>query len=344
MSPRPPTLFIAAPRGFCAGVDRAIDIVEMALQVYGAPIYVRHEIVHNRHVVEDLRVKGAVFVDELSSVPEKSVVIFSAHGVSPAVRKEARERGLRALDATCPLVTKVHLEALRYAKEGYSIVLIGHRGHVEVEGTLGEAPESIVLVENVADVDALQLPDPSRVAYISQTTLSVDDVRAIVEALRRKYPAMREPTKADICYATQNRQDAVKELARRCKVVLVVGAPTSSNANRLVEVAKALGAEAYLIESAEDIQSHWIDGDVGITAGASTPEQVVQDCIAFVQRSGGHRLEEFRLLEERVMFPLPGELLVAATERGVEIGAGNERAAARAGEAARTGEFRIRHH
>jgi len=344
MSPRPPTLFIAAPRGFCAGVDRAIDIVEMALQVYGAPIYVRHEIVHNRHVVEDLRVKGAVFVDELSSVPEKSVVIFSAHGVSPAVRKEARERGLRALDATCPLVTKVHLEALRYAKEGYSIVLIGHRGHVEVEGTLGEAPESIVLVENVADVDALQLPDPSRVAYISQTTLSVDDVRAIVEALRRKYPAMREPTKADICYATQNRQDAVKELARRCKVVLVVGAPTSSNANRLVEVAKALGAQAYLIESAEDIQSHWIDGDVGITAGASTPEQVVQDCIAFVQRSGGHRLEEFRLLEERVMFPLPGELLVAATERGVEIGAGNERAAARAGEAARTGEFRIRHH
>jgi 4-hydroxy-3-methylbut-2-enyl diphosphate reductase len=337
-------LFIAAPRGFCAGVDRAIDIVEMALQVYGAPIYVRHEIVHNRHVVEDLRVKGAVFVDELSSVPEKSVVIFSAHGVSPAVRKEARERGLRALDATCPLVTKVHLEALRYAKEGYSIVLIGHRGHVEVEGTLGEAPESIVLVENVADVDALQLPDPSRVAYISQTTLSVDDVRGIVEALRRKYPAMREPTKADICYATQNRQDAVKELARRCKVVLVVGAPTSSNANRLVEVAKALGAQAYLIESAEDIQSHWIDGDVGITAGASTPEQVVQDCIAFVQRSGGHRLEEFRLLEERVMFPLPGELLVAATERGVEIGAGNERAAARAGEAARTGEFRIRHH
>jgi len=344
MSPRPPTLFIAAPRGFCAGVDRAIDIVEMALQIYGAPIYVRHEIVHNRHVVEDLRAKGAVFVDELSSVPEKSVVIFSAHGVSPMVRKEARERGLRALDATCPLVTKVHLEALRYAKEGYSIVLIGHRGHVEVEGTLGEAPESIVLVENVADVEALDLPDPSRVAYISQTTLSVDDVRAIVEALRRKYPAMREPTKADICYATQNRQDAVKELARRCKVVLVVGAPTSSNANRLVEVAQALGAQAYLIESAEDIQTRWIEGDVGITAGASTPEQVVQDCIAFVQRSGGHRLEEFRLLEERVMFPLPGELLVAATERGVEIGAGNERAAARAGEAARTGEFRIRHH
>jgi 4-hydroxy-3-methylbut-2-enyl diphosphate reductase len=338
MSSPTPTLFIAAPRGFCAGVDRAIDIVEMALQVYGAPIYVRHEIVHNRHVVEDLKAKGAVFVDELSSVPEKSVVIFSAHGVSPAIRSEAKARGLRALDATCPLVTKVHLEALRYAKEGYSIVLIGHRGHVEVEGTMGEAPDAIVLVENVADVEALSLPDPSRVAYISQTTLSVDDVRTIVEALRGKYPAMREPTKADICYATQNRQDAVKELARRCKVVLVVGAPTSSNANRLVEVAATLGARAFLIESADDIRVEWIQGDVGITAGASTPEPVVQDCIAFVQKSGGHRLEEFKLLEERVMFPLPGELLVEATDRGLEIGAGNERAAARAG------EFRIRHH
>jgi 4-hydroxy-3-methylbut-2-enyl diphosphate reductase len=338
MSTQAPTLFIAAPRGFCAGVDRAIDIVEMALQVHGAPIYVRHEIVHNRHVVEDLRAKGAIFVDDLSGVPSGSVVIFSAHGVSPAVRHEARERGLKALDATCPLVTKVHLEALRYAKDGYTIVLIGHRGHVEVEGTMGEAPESIVLVESVADVERLELDDPSRVAYISQTTLSVDDVRAIVEALRRKYPAMREPTKADICYATQNRQDAVKELARRCGVVLVVGAPTSSNANRLVEVASTLGARAHLIESAEDIRPEWIDGDVGITAGASTPEQVVQDCIVFVQRHGGHRLEEFRLLEERVMFPLPGELLADATGLGIPIGAGNERAAARAG------EFRIRHH
>ncbi|TMQ71681.1 MAG: 4-hydroxy-3-methylbut-2-enyl diphosphate reductase, partial [Candidatus Eisenbacteria bacterium] len=297
MSPSTPTLFIAAPRGFCAGVDRAIDIVEMALQVYGTPIYVRHEIVHNRHVVEGLRAKGAVFVDELADVPRGSVVIFSAHGVSPAVRREASERGLRALDATCPLVTKVHLEALRYAKQGYTIVLIGHRGHVEVEGTLGEAPESIVLVESVQDVDALELPDPTRVAYISQTTLSVDDVRTIVEALRRKYPALREPTKADICYATQNRQDAMKELARRCRVVLVVGAPTSSNANRLVEVAASLGARAYLIESAEDIRPEWIAGDVGITAGASTPEEVVQACVARVQDAGGHRLEEFRLLE-----------------------------------------------
>src|SRR5262245_52846114 len=219
------TLFLAAPRGFCAGVDRAIDIVEMALQIHGAPIYVRHEIVHNRHVVEGLREKGAVFVDELRDVPAGSVVIFSAHGVSPAVRSEARDLGLIALDATCPLVTKVHLEALRYAREGYTILLIGHRGHVEVEGTLGEAPDAIRLVESVEDAETIELPDPSRIAYISQTTLSVDDVRAIVEVLRRRFPGLREPTKADICYATQNRQDAVKELARRCRVILVVGAP-----------------------------------------------------------------------------------------------------------------------
>jgi 4-hydroxy-3-methylbut-2-enyl diphosphate reductase len=332
------TLFLAAPRGFCAGVDRAIDIVDMALQVYGAPIYVRHEIVHNRHVVEDLRGKGAIFVEDLADVPHGAVVIFSAHGVSPAVRREAEGRALKALDATCPLVTKVHLEALRYARQGYSIVLIGHRGHVEVEGTLGEAPESIVLVENVADVEALELPDPERVAYISQTTLSIDDMKAIVEALRRKYPAVREPAKADICYATQNRQDAVKELARRCHVILVVGAPASSNANRLVEVAAARGAQAHLIESADDIDPAWIDGDVGITAGASTPEAVVQACVERIQSLGRYRLEEFRLLEERVMFPLPGELLVAASDKGVPIGPGNERAAARAG------EFRIRHH
>ena len=338
MSPDTHTLFLAAPRGFCAGVDRAIDIVDMALQVYGAPIYVRHEIVHNRHVVEDLRRKGAIFVEDLADVPRGAVVIFSAHGVSPAVRREAAERVLKALDATCPLVTKVHLEALRYAKQGYSIVLIGHRGHVEVEGTLGEAPDSIVLVENVADVAALELPDPERVAYISQTTLSIDDVQLIVEALRRKYPAVREPAKADVCYATQNRQDAVKELARRCRVILVVGAPASSNANRLVEVAAARGARAFLIESAEDIDPTWIDGDVGITAGASTPEAVVQACVARIQSLGRYQLEEFRLLEERVMFPLPGELLVAAGEKGVPVGPGNERAAARAG------EFRIRHH
>ena len=340
MNGTPPTLFLAAPRGFCAGVDRAIDIVDMALQIYGAPIYVRHEIVHNRHVVEGLRQRGAVFVDQLSEVPAGGVVVFSAHGVSPAVRREAKERGLRALDATCPLVTKVHLEALRYARQGYSIVLIGHRGHVEVEGTLGEAPDAIVLVESVADVEALDLPDPARVAIITQTTLSVDDVRTVVEALRRRYPALHEPAKADICYATQNRQDAVKELANRCRVILVVGAPTSSNASRLVEVATGLGARAHLIEAAEDIDPAWLAGDVGITAGASTPEDVVQACVRRVCELGGHQVEEFRLLEERIMFPLPGELLAAAKDKGVPVGAGNERAAARV-----TGDqIRIRHH
>jgi 4-hydroxy-3-methylbut-2-enyl diphosphate reductase len=326
----PRTLYLAAPRGFCAGVDRAIDIVEMALEVYGAPIWVRHEIVHNRHVVDGLRRKGAIFTDDLTEVPPGSVVIFSAHGVSPAVRQEAKQRGLRGLDATCPLVTKVHLEALRYAKQGYTIVLIGHRSHVEVEGTMGEAPEAIVLVETVEDAEKLELPDPDKVAYISQTTLSMDDVRAIVEVLKRRFPAMREPTKADICYATQNRQDAVKELARRCGVVLVVGHPMSSNANRLVEVARQRGAESYLIESAGDIRPEWIAGDVGVTAGASTPEAIVQACIERVRALGEYRVEEFRLVEERVMFPLPGELLVEARAKGLDIGAGNARAADRA--------------
>ena len=335
----PHTLYLAAPRGFCAGVDRAIDIVDMALQVYGAPVYVRHEIVHNRHVVEDLRKKGAVFTDDLATVPEGAVVIFSAHGVSPAVRAEALARGLRALDATCPLVTKVHLEALKYAKDGFSIVLIGHRRHVEIQGTLGEAPDSITVCETVADVEALNLPDPDKVAYITQTTLSMDDCRTIVEALRRRYPNVREPAKDDICYATQNRQNAVKELARRCDVILVVGAPASSNANRLVEVAEQLGVSAHLIESADDIPAEWIRGDVGVTAGASTPEAIVQACVARVCALGDYRVEEFRLVEERVMFPLPGELLSIAQQKGVTVGAGNERAAARA-----AAEFRIRHH
>ena len=334
------TLYLAAPRGFCAGVDRAIDIVDLALQVYGKPIYVRHEIVHNRHVVQDLRDKGAIFVEDLKDVPPGAVVIFSAHGVSPVVRREALERGLRALDATCPLVTKVHLEALKYAREGYTIVLIGHRDHVEVQGTMGEAPEAIVLVETLEDAERLQISDPARVAYITQTTLSVDDVRAIVATLKRRFPQIHEPAKDDICYATTNRQNAVKELARRCGVILVVGAPASSNANRLVEVAQQMGVSAYLIESALDIRPEWIAGDVGITAGASTPEPVVQDCVARVLELGRYRVEEFRLTEERVMFPLPGELLVAAKREGVPVGAGNERAAARAEEE----QFRIRHH
>ncbi len=326
----PHTLYLAAPRGFCAGVDRAIDIVEMALQAYGPPIWVRHDIVHNRHVVDALRAKGAVFTDDLAEVPSGAVVIFSAHGVSPAVRREAEARGLRALDATCPLVTKVHLEALRYAKEGTTIVLVGHRNHVEVQGTLGEAPDSIVVVESVAEAEALTLPDPSKAAYISQTTLSVDDVKAIVETLKRRFPEIQEPAKADICYATQNRQDAVKELAARCAVILVVGAPASSNANRLVEVARLRGASAYLIESAEDVRPEWIAGDVGITAGASTPEHIVQECVERVRALGEYRVESFSLVEERVMFPLPGELLAVAASRGIAVGAGNARAAARA--------------
>jgi 4-hydroxy-3-methylbut-2-enyl diphosphate reductase len=332
MPDTPPTLYLAAPRGFCAGVDRAIDVVEMALRIYGRPVYVRHEIVHNRHVVDELREKGAVFTDDLGGVPKGAVVIFSAHGVSPAVRREAAERGLHALDATCPLVTKVHLEALRYAREGYSIVLVGHRNHVEIQGTLGEAPEAIVVVENVEEAEALSLPDSGKVAYITQTTLSMDDCRAVVETLRRRFPAIREPAKDDICYATQNRQNAVKELARRCRTVLVVGAPTSSNANRLVEVARSLDMRAYLIESADDIRPEWLEPgeSVGVTAGASTPEKIVQECVARLQALGGYRVEPFQLVEERVMFPLPGELLSAAREKGIDVGAGNERAADRA--------------
>ena len=339
MSTSPRTLWLAAPRGFCAGVDRAIDIVDMALQVYGAPIYVRHEIVHNRHVVEDLRRKGAVFTDDLTEVPEGSVVIFSAHGVSPAVRAEARARNLRALDATCPLVTKVHLEALRYAKNGYTIVMVGHREHVEVIGTVGEAPEAIVVCESVAEVEALQLPDPEKVAYITQTTLSLDDCAAIVGALRKRYPKVKEPAKDDICYATQNRQNAVKVMAPKCGTVLVVGAPASSNANRLVEVAAALGAQAHLIESASDIRAEWLVGDVGLTAGASTPEAIVQACVERVCELGTFTVEPFQLVEERIVFPLPGELLAVAQEKGVAVGAGNERAAERA-----AAEFRIKHH
>jgi 4-hydroxy-3-methylbut-2-enyl diphosphate reductase len=339
MTSPPNTLYLAAPRGFCAGVDRAIDIVDMALQVYGAPIYVRHEIVHNRHVVDDLRQKGAIFVDELRDVPAGAVVIFSAHGVSPEVRREAEARGLKSLDATCPLVTKVHLEALRYAQQGCTIILVGHRNHVEVIGTMGEAPEAIVVVETPEEARRIEVRDPQRVAYITQTTLSMDDLREIVDVLRERFPAIHEPAKDDICYATQNRQNAVKALASRCRMVLVVGAPTSSNANRLVEVATAHGARAALIEAPEDIRTDWIDGDMGLTAGASTPEAVVRACIDRVCTLGNYRVEEITLTEERVMFPLPGELLAVAEQRGVAARPGNERAAARA-----TAEFRIHHH
>jgi 4-hydroxy-3-methylbut-2-enyl diphosphate reductase len=310
-------ILVASPRGFCAGVSYAIEIVELVLERHGAPVYVRHEIVHNRHVVEDLRAKGAVFVDELADVPPGGLVIFSAHGVAPVVREEAASRQLRVVDATCPLVTKVHIEALRYARDGYEILVIGHRGHVEVIGTLGHAPESMQLVETVDDVARVQVRDPERVAVVTQTTLSVDDTRDIVEAIRRRFPAVRLPAKDDICYATQNRQTAVKELARQSDLVLVIGSPTSSNANRLVEVSRNAGTEARLIEHGADIDPAWLADvhAVGVTAGASTPEELVQATVAHLRGLGFAHVRDLTTAEEHVTFPLPRELRGAAESR-----------------------------
>lgn len=304
------TILVASPRGFCAGVSYAIEIVDLVLERHGAPVYVRHEIVHNRHVVDKLRAQGARFVDDLAAVPEGSLLIYSAHGVSPSVREEAKRRRLRVVDATCPLVTRVHLQALKYAREGFEILLIGHRGHVEVEGTLGHAPEQMHLVETVADVAALNVRDPERVAVVTQTTLSVDDTRAIVEAIRQRFPGVRTPAKDDICYATQNRQTAVKELARQSQFVLVIGSPTSSNANRLVEVARNEGTAARLIEDAHDIDPVWVADvrAVGLTAGASTPESLVQEAIGRLQDLGFATVQDLQTAEENVTFPLPREL------------------------------------
>ncbi len=300
-------VLLASPRGFCAGVDRAIEIVELALEVYGPPVYVRHEIVHNRSVVERLRAKGAVFTEELAEVPPGSLVIFSAHGISPEVRREADRLGLRSLDATCPLVTKVHVEALRYARDGYRIVLVGHRGHVEVAGTLGQAPDRMHLVETLADVAALELPDADALALLTQTTLSIDDTREIVEALKRRFPRVALPNKDDICYATQNRQNAVKAMASDCELVLVVGAPNSSNSNRLVEVARAHGASAQLVESAAGIDPAWLAdaGSVGVSAGASTPEFLVQEVLARLRTLGYPEPERLEIVREDVRFTLP---------------------------------------
>ncbi len=304
-------VLVASPRGFCAGVSYAIDIVDRVLDLHGAPVYVRHEIVHNRHVVDRLKDRGARFVEDLSAVPAGSLLVFSAHGVAPGVRDEARDRGLRVIDATCPLVTKVHLEVLRYAKEGYEILLIGHRGHVEVDGTLGHAPDRIHLIETVADVAKVNLKNPSRIAVVTQTTLSVDDTRDIVDAIRERFPAVRAPSKDDICYATQNRQTAVKALAEASDVVFVIGSPASSNANRLVEVAEKQGTRAHLIESARDIDTAWL-GDgvhvVGLTAGASTPELLVVDAIARLRDCGFKDVRELVTAEEHVVFPLPRDL------------------------------------
>jgi 4-hydroxy-3-methylbut-2-enyl diphosphate reductase len=300
-------VLLAKPRGFCAGVDRAIAIVEKALAVHGAPIYVRHEIVHNKFVVEDLRAKGAVFVEELSEVPAGNTVIFSAHGVSLAIRREAEARGLRVFDATCPLVTKVHVEVAKMRDQGREVIMIGHAGHPEAEGTMGQSNDGMYLVETVEDVAHLHVRDPARLAYVTQTTLSMDDASRIIAALKERFPSIVGPKKDDICYATQNRQDAVKFMARRCDVVIVVGSPNSSNSNRLREVAANLGREAYLIDRPEELRAEWIAGKrtIGVTAGASAPEVLVQEVIFRLQQLGAKRVHEIEGIEENVTFPLP---------------------------------------
>ncbi|OGK99694.1 MAG: 4-hydroxy-3-methylbut-2-enyl diphosphate reductase [Candidatus Rokubacteria bacterium RIFCSPHIGHO2_12_FULL_73_22] len=313
-------ILLAGPRGFCAGVERAIDIVELALSVCQPPVYVRKEIVHNRYVVEELRAKGAIFVDELDEVPDDATVIFSAHGISPEVRTEAERRRLRVIDATCPLVTKVHLEAVRYARENYSIVLIGHADHDEVIGTLGEAPDRIHVIASAEEARKLQVPDPEKIAYLTQTTLSVDDTRDVIEALRRKFPKIVGPSRDDICYATQNRQAAVKRLASDVDVLLVIGAANSSNANRLVEVSQMAGTRAYLINDVRDIRREWLAGArrVGVTAGASTPEVLVSQTVEALA-SRGVAVREVHVVEEDVRFALPQELDEIARERHVPL-------------------------
>ena len=300
-------ILLAQPRGFCAGVDRAITIVEQALEKFGAPIYVRHEIVHNAYVVNDLRSRGAVFVDELSEVPAGNTVIFSAHGVAPAVRQEAEARGLKIFDATCPLVTKVHVEVTKMRKEGMHIIMIGHRGHPEVEGTMGQAPDGIQLVENIKDVEALDIPANAPVAYVTQTTLSVDETKEIVDALKQKYPAIAQPKKQDICYATQNRQDAVKFMAPQVDLVIVVGSPNSSNSNRLRELSEKLGVVSYMVDQPSQLKSEWFVGKkrVGLTAGASAPESLAQSIIERIKELGPKNVRTLDGIVENTSFPLP---------------------------------------
>lgn len=303
-------IILLTPRGFCAGVVRAIDVVKIALEMYGAPIYVRKEIVHNKHVVDELREAGAIFVEELEEVPAQARVIFSAHGVSPAVRAEAAERDLRVIDATCPLVTKVHLEAVKFARKGYSIVLIGHENHDEVVGTLGEAPEAMSLVSTVEDVDRLEVADPTKMAYLTQTTLSLDETSHIVKRLVERFPLIQGPHSQDICYATENRQVAVKAVAPLCDLLLVVGSKNSSNSQRLVEVCQNSGVPAYLVDDASDVKTEWLNGvqTVAITAGASAPEHLVEQIMEFLKGSGFGEVEELEVREEDVRFQLPPEL------------------------------------
>ncbi len=309
-------VILLRPRGFCAGVVRAIDVVKIALSLYGAPIYVRKEIVHNKHVVDELRQSGAIFVEELDEVPPGARVIFSAHGVAPAVRQQAKERQLQVIDATCPLVTKVHLEAVRFAKRGYTIVLIGHKDHDEVIGTLGEAPQSTVLVSTVEDVDRLNVPDPTRVSYITQTTLSLDETKDIVARLRQRFPQIIGPAAQDICYATENRQLAVKAVVPLCQMLLVVGSQNSSNSRRLVEVCKKMGVPAYLIDDMSQVNARWFEdvNTVALTAGASAPENLVQELVQSLSRYGFNQVEEMEIKEEDVRFQLPSSL-----ERSVQL-------------------------
>jgi 4-hydroxy-3-methylbut-2-enyl diphosphate reductase len=314
-------ILLANPRGFCAGVDRAIDIVERVLELFGPPVYVRHEVVHNRYVVDDLKARGAVFVDDVDLMPEGAVCVFSAHGVSQDVRAQAAERGLRVFDATCPLVTKVHLEVARHCKAGFDVVLIGHRGHPEVEGTMGQCAADggrMHLIEEIDEVATIEVTDPDRVAYVTQTTLSVDDTAGIIDALRGRFPNLTGPKKSDICYATQNRQDAVRDLAERADLVLVVGSTTSSNSNRLRELAEKHGKPAYLIDGADDIQREWLsDGArVGLTAGASAPELLVEQVIERLKDWGAGAVEEQSGIRENVTFALPKELQKAAVDAG----------------------------
>ena len=306
-------VMLLKPRGFCAGVVRAIDIVKIALDTFGAPIYVRREIVHNRFVVNELAEKGAIFVNEIEEVPAGQRVIYSAHGVSPAVREASKARGLKVIDATCPLVTKVHVEAVKFAKQGYSLVLVGHRDHDEIEGTLGEAPEATQVVSNVAEVEALVVPDPNRVAYLTQTTLSLDEARDIIHALKVKFPNIAGPHTQDICYATENRQVAVRNVAPGADLVLVVGSTNSSNSNRLVEVSNNLGTKAYLIDNSAAIDPKWLQGvdSVAVTAGASAPEVLVEDVINYLQQNGYSSVEEVEVMPENVRFGLPPEIIQA---------------------------------
>jgi 4-hydroxy-3-methylbut-2-enyl diphosphate reductase len=314
-------ILLAQPRGFCAGVERAIGIVERAIELHGAPIYVRHEIVHNKYVVDDLRAKGAIFIEDLADVPAGATLIFSAHGVPQAVRREADARGFQVFDATCPLVTKVHVEVAKMRKEGFDIVMIGHKGHPEAEGTMGQSEQGMHLVETVDDVATLSVRDPEALAYVTQTTLSVDDAARIVSALKAKFPSIRGPKKDDICYATQNRQDAVKFMAPKCDVVIVVGSPNSSNSNRLREVARTMGIDAHMVDRADQLDPAWIEGKkrIGVTAGASAPEILVQNVIERLRQMGARTVKKLDGIEEAVKFPMP-QGLSRPGERGAASG------------------------